>query len=356
MPFRGKPTDSAPINETPLVAVKALPERRHLELRFPNVEGYAFALRHNAIRCDVASMQPLQLEADQTPDATFVAPVVSASQNAISSAGTPFEWQPQTRDEFYRESRHLQTVKFWLAQAVVNRLTGTIDQPGKMPHQARVQLFPQVLRFVEQFVGTPNVRAGKVQFGAANPCDISLQKYFERIVERLCDAITPDESQGEAPLLPILNRFQPIGTTAEVHFVTQRPTRATQKSHIGAVVGDTLSWEQAAATQLELSPLVKSFARNDRLGLRIPYVYENIEHFYEPDFLVSLHDETMLLVEIKGFSQAKDDAKHEAAERWRNAVNAWTDAHKPEKIASFRRLLICREPQMLAQMLERHVT
>ncbi len=42
------------------------------------------------------------------------------------------------------------------------------------------------------------------------------------IVERLRDAIHPDASAGEPPLLPILNRYRPVGKTSSVDFPTTR--------------------------------------------------------------------------------------------------------------------------------------
>ena len=40
-------------DDKPKNHVHALPERKAMEIRFPVVEGYAFALRKNLIRCDV---------------------------------------------------------------------------------------------------------------------------------------------------------------------------------------------------------------------------------------------------------------------------------------------------------------
>ena len=52
------------------------------------------------------------------------------------------------------------------------------------------------------------------------------------------------------------------------------------------MVADTLTWETAAAFRLEQSPAVTCYARNDHLGLAIPYEYQGVDHNYEPDFLV----------------------------------------------------------------------
>ena len=70
--------------------------------------------------------------------------------------------------------------------------------------QSRHQLFPQVFRYVDDYVRR------KVNFQDCHPCELGLEKYVQRIVERLGDAIVPDESEGEAPLMPITNRYKPI--------------------------------------------------------------------------------------------------------------------------------------------------
>jgi type III restriction enzyme len=164
---------------------------------------------------------------------------------------------------------------------------------------------------------------GKVNFNGANECELGLEKYVKGMVEGLRDGIVPDESEGEPPLMPILNRYKPIGTTTDVDFKTTRPCHATFKSHIDKVVMDNLSWEASASFKLESSEAVSFFARNDHLGVLIPYEYMDIDHSYEPDFLVRLANGVTVVLEIKGFEDDQDKAKHTAAKRWVTAVNNW---------------------------------
>ena len=91
----------------------------------------------------------------------------------------------------------------------------------------------------------------KVNFQGENPCELGLQKYVERIVERLRDGILPDGAEGKPPLLPLLNRYTEIGTAGEVDFRTTRPVWSTQHSHIDQVVADTKTWESSTAFRLE---------------------------------------------------------------------------------------------------------
>jgi type III restriction enzyme len=164
------------------------------------------------------------------------------------------------------------------------------------------------------------------------------------MVERLTDAILPDDTQGEPPLLPVLNRYKPIGSTAEVNFKTKRPCQPTMRSHLNQVVMDTQRWEQSAAFFLERmaaqSKVVVCYARNDHMEFSIPYEYLGVSHAYFPDYLVRLTDSSTLLLEIKGDEDNQDRAKHEATKRWIEAVKHWG------KLGHWR-FHVCRDPQLL---------
>lgn len=114
----------------------------------------------------------------------------------------------------------------------------------------------------------------------------------------------------------------------------------SQRSHINQVVAHTGSWEQIAVMKLEQSKVVKFYARNDHLGLLIPYEYQNVDYHYEPDFIVRLHDDVTFIVEIKGFQDDQTKAKHNAARRWTSAVNNWGELGKWD-------FHVCQNPQML---------
>lgn len=318
IPFKGRATKQSAPEDQPKQHVKALPEREHMEMRFPVVEGYAFALRKSLIHCDIEDTERLVLEPNREPTATFVNPTAGYQEGAPSGTGAFVE---QNRKEFYR-STHLQQIKFEVTRLIVNRLTG--NHNGKLDAKQRVfrlqsrhQLFPQVYFYVDQYVRQ------KVDFQDEHSCELGLQKYVDRMVDRLSDAIEPDASEEEPPLIPVLNRYKPVGTTAEVDFKTTRSCHETRKSHIDQVVLDTETWESSAAFRLESCNAVEFYARNDHLGLVIPYEYQGIEHSYEPDFLVRLRDGSTVLLEIKGFMDDRTRAKHQAAKRWRSAVNNW---------------------------------
>ena len=154
-------------------------------------------------------------------------------------------------------------------------------------------------------------------------CELGLETYVKRTVERLLEVIEPDDEKGEPPLLPILNRYKPIGSTSSVDFKTTRPCYHTAKSHINLVAADTATWEQSAAFRLEQSKNVAFYARNDHLEFVIPYEYLGMGHAYTPDFIVRLANGVTLVLEIKGYEDDQDRAKHQSMQRWISAVNNW---------------------------------
>ena len=325
IPFKGRETKApAPVDRPKNHVARAGPNARAYEIRFPVVEGYAFALRRNVITADIAKMEPLRLEPEYEPTAVFVKPRVGYEIGATSLAG-PGEFQQQDRQAYYA-STHLQTIEFEIARQVVFALVGDQDHapdPKSNPQlrlQSRHQLFPQVLRLVHAYIDR------KVDCRGGDSRELGQEKYFQRVAGRMIAAIRPDDGQGEPPLMPILNRYKSTGTTAEVDFKTTRLCTGTQRSHINLVAADTATWEQSAAFRLEQAALagtVKHYARNDGLGFVIPYEYMGVSHHYEPDFLVKLANDVTLVLEIKGMFTDQDNAKHEAAKRWIAAVNNW---------------------------------
>jgi type III restriction enzyme len=350
IPFKGRPAKKKAEEDKPKSHVRALPERKSLEIRFPNVESYTFALRKNIIRCDVDSMESLVIEPHREPTATFFSPTVGYQHGNRIDGNSPIPTAVQDRHAYY-EQNHIQTIKFQIARLIVQALAEIADS-GRDARarvfrlQSRHYLFPQIYAVVEEYVFK------KVNFREENPSELGLEKYVTRIVERLLDRIEPDDFQGEPPLMPILNRYNPFGSTADVDFFTVKSCFATRFSHVNQVGADTELWEQSAAFRLECAATegtVLAYAKNDRLGLAIPNEYLEADHSYEPDFLVRLQNGLTVLLEMKEQKWQEDNqsrAKHDAAKRWVSAVNNWRQLG----IWVFH---VCYDPQLLETELRR---
>jgi len=271
------------------------------------------------VTCDVSNVERTALDAWNTATDAFVRPQVGY-QIGHPSAHGGFKFELVNRQTYYA-SVHPQTIEFEIAREIVRALTEAAH-PGKerLRRESRSALFSQVLRIVQAYVRE------RVEFNGLHPCELGLQTYAQRIIGLLTAAINPDDDKGEAPLLPRLNRYKPIGSTESVHFKTVKPVQVTGASHLNFVACDTNSWEQAAPFQLEnlaKQEIVFCYARNDRLEFNIPYELYGNPEVYEPDFIVRLRNSVSVVLEIKGKSYEDTDAKHQAAQRWVSAVNHW---------------------------------
>jgi type III restriction enzyme len=346
IPFKGRVVTASATEDKPKQHVMALPERKAMEIQFPVVEGYAFALRKNLIKCDVASMESLVVEPHREPTATFLTATIGYKEGHAASGSLVLPLVEQDRRTYY-EQNHIETIKFNLTRIVVEFLSDASHQGSDRKArvfrlQSKHQLFPQVFSVVDEYIRT------KVDFQNENPSELGLGIYVQRIIERLLARIEPDDGRDEMPLMPILNRYKPIGSTAEVEFKTTKPCFATAMSHINQVVADTQQWEQTAAFRLEMAVkhgVALYYAKNDHLDLMIPYEYLGVEHNYLPDFLVKMANRVTLMLEIKGQEDNQAKAKHDSARRWVSAVNNWG------KLGTWD-LHVCRSPQMLERELE----
>lgn len=351
IPFKTLPPNGPPRPPGLMHDVRALPEREALEIRFPIVEGYLFRLERNRIKCDVASVERTVIDPALVPTAAFVQPQVGHKIGHPSLHGG-FEFEKLDREVYY-SSTHPQAIAFEIAREIVNLLVvaalesyakrgmqaSTAGREGTSApvHGGRAALFPQVLSIVQAYL------RDRVDLRGQHPCEIGLERYARQVTELLVAAIEPDETQGEPPLLPRLNRYRTTGTTADVHFKTVLPVVSTVASHLNYVACHTLTWEQAAALQLEDMAgegIVECYARNYQLGFTIPYEVQGEERAYEPDFIVRVNDRYHVVLEIKGRPDEDENSKTQGARRWVEAVNNWGERGRWN-------FLVCRDPQRL---------
>ena len=339
VPFEVIPVKKKPLSRTEVqkvsTLVRALPERKHLGITFPRVEGYIVDVRSH-IRLNLKNVPFLQVGGEE-PTEVIVKPTVGYRIGRPDRLG-PGPEVVHDRNPFHREKR-LQATVYDIAAELARRLAEKREEWG-----ARHILFPQVLAAVWQYL-----EERVVVVDPDTPLEeIALLKYKQRIIERLTEAIEPDTEAGEPPILPVIERFRPIGSTSEVLFRTVRPCVGTTKSHISHVVLDAPKWEHSVAYQLEQIPEVIAYARNDHLDFTIPYEWQGARHEYRPDYLVRWRydngQEIKIILEVKGFETEQDRQKEAAALRWVRAVN-----HHGE----FGRwaFVVCRDPGKLKEVL-----
>jgi type III restriction enzyme len=338
VPFEVIPVKKKPLSRTEVqkvsTLVRALPERKHLEISFPRVEGYIVDVR-SRIRLSLDGVRFLQIGGDEPTEVT-VKPRVGYRIGRPDRLGPGLE-VVHDRNPFHREKR-LQATIYEIAAELTRRLKEKREE-----WSARHTLFPQVLDAVWRYIEERVIVERDVPLE-----EIALLKYKQMIVERLTEAIEPDTEAGEPPILPVIERFRPIGSTSEVLFRTLRPCVGTTKSHISHVVLDAPKWEHSVAYQLERMPEVIAYARNDHLDFTIPYEWQGVRHEYRPDYLIRWRcgdgSEAKVILEVKGFETEKDRQKETAAKRWVRAVNHHGEFGK----WAFR---VCKDPLRLKDLL-----
>jgi type III restriction enzyme len=338
VPFEVIPVKKKPLSRTEAqkvsTLVRALPERKGLEITFPRVEGYVVDVK-SRIRLNLDGVPFLQIGGDEPTEVT-VKPQVGYRIGRPDRLGPGLE-VVHDRNPFHREKR-LQATVYEIAAELTRRLKEKREE-----WNLRHVLFPQVLDAVWRYLEERVVVERDVPLE-----EIALLKYKQRIIERLTEAIEPDTEAGEPPILPIIERFRPIGSTSEVLFRTVRPCVGTTKSHISHVVLDASQWEHSVAYQLERMPEVMAYARNDHLDFTIPYEWQGARHEYRPDYLIRWRreegSELKVILEVKGFESEQDRQKEIAARRWVRAVNHHGEFGRWE-------FLVCKNPSALPDQL-----
>ena len=316
----GVPFEIVPLKENPPVngpklpqktwRIRAVPEKAHLEIRFPRVEGYTQGIRHR-VTVDWESIAPLRLDPMDIP------PEVEMKAGLPSNTGRPSLVGPGRLERVdlnpYRRGQRLQRLVFEMARDLTRDYL-------RQPHCAAPAhvLFTQLASIVARYLDE------KVQpIAPARDVDAFLSPWYGWLVERLVASVRPDERTGEDVELPRAECGRGPGSTVEVDFETRREPYPVVKSHINAVVPDTAKWEQTAAYWLDTNDFVHSFVKNAGLGFAIPYLHNGEHHDYLPDFIVRLAGDgkRYLILEIKGYDPI-EDVKAQAAQRWVRAVNA----------------------------------
>ena len=290
----------------PANQIYAVPGKAEFEIEFPVVEGYVDP-GITRIAVDWSTVPSLSLDPMEVPDVVLMRGLATAD-GSLAAYG-PGETVVVTLQD-WRSRVRVQQVAFALAKVLAQQWHE--DHGDAIPMH---RLFPQLLACAQHFLAT---RLDCRGHRAAQ--DVALNPYCQRAVGLLREAARPtgDGPPAERPVIPP----GPAGTrsTRHVEFHTGRQPWPALKCHLNAIVADTKTWEQAAATALDAHPSVQRWVKNDHLGFVVPYRRDGVRRRYLPDFIAQLTTGEWLIVEIKG--QEGDSAvKAAAAHRWCKAVN-----------------------------------
>ncbi len=288
--FTAKPVVAPPQPPRETIQVKAVrPDRDHLEIRFPRVQGYRVELPEERLEAEFTDDSVLEL----TPD--LVGPTVTRNQGII---GEGIDLNLIHTGDLRRST---------LLFHVTKRLLYTKwRDPGEEP---KLHLFGQLKRITKQWLDTCLVCKG-----GTYPAQLMYQELADMACERITAGITR-KLIGENPIKALLDPYNPTGATIHVNFNTSKKDRwetDARRCHINWVILDS-DWEAEFCRVAEAHPKVKAYVKNHNLGLEVPYRYGSENRTYLPDFIVLVDDgrgeadPLHLIVEIKGYR--REDAK-----------------------------------------------
>lgn len=295
--FTAKPVIAPPQPPRETVLVRAVrPERDHLVIRFPRVEGYRVELPRERITATFDETSTLEL----TPD------LVGATETRNSGIiGEPVDLNlAHTRDV-----RQSQVVYELTSHLLLNKWRDTNGEP-------QLHLFGQLKRIVKQWLDEGRL----VCKGGTYPAQLKYKMLADMAANRITTGITR-ALEGSRPIQALLDRYNPHGSTAHVRFNTSRADRyetngPPPKNHVNWVILDS-DWEAELCRVVEKHARVIAYTKNHGLGLEVPYRYGSETRKYLPDFIVLVDDGRgpkdllHLIVEIKGYR--REDSKEKKA-------------------------------------------
>lgn len=282
--------------------IKALEEREaEHEIRFPNVDGYKKVVTPEILKHDFSKLAPFEFNGSKFPLTTEM--------------GSAFSGEDQKMRVSQILEKRDQEIVFTFTGYLIRRMFGGAEDNG------RWHVFSQLREIVQEWYDT------KIKLlNIVDPVYRKLVFYANPVAvcDHIMKGINPERDSTDF-IRPVLNSYNPIGSTIHVNGHTARETFDTTKSHVNKVAMDS-KWEGICAKTLEELKPVVSYVKNHFLTFEIPYLKEGKDHRYRPDFIarVKLANGTVanLIIEITGMERDKKEKAWYVLNRWLPAVNA----------------------------------
>ncbi|MCF8332437.1 MAG: DEAD/DEAH box helicase family protein [Bacteroidales bacterium] len=274
---------------------------KDFEIEFPNVEGYRIDVPGDILNYDLNSIDMYEFDGSQYPRTTILG-------NAFSDN------REELKVESVLEKRDNEIIYMLTKDLLQYKFSDDENRP-------KYELFNQLKIIVQEWYN------GKVKLLNISEPAYKRLLYYENpktICDHIFKAINPEHNSEEF-IRPVLNHYNPWGSTRYAHGNTSKDTYDTIKSHINKVVMDS-EWEGICAKTLEELDQVVSYVKNQFLGFTIPYIKDGEEHMYYTDFIARVKtnsgESVNLMIEITGMNKEKAAKKWYVENRWLPAVNA----------------------------------
>ena len=302
LPHEGGGDQPPPPPPAPKTRIEALPERKRYEITWPNVLRIDHEYRPT-LTLDLTTAKPLVLDAYETPTLAELAPII--------------EGKPDVRRITEISLRELGE-RFRLQKIVFSTASDIYEQMKSTWKGSREYLLAQIIRLVEKYIESDKLRIEPALFNQ-DPLRrrIIITLHMTSVGEHLKQALHFENTKA---LVPIFDAERPIRATGDMlPWYTGKACEHTKHSHINMSVFDS-RWEASEAFELDRSPNVSAWVKNDHLGFEITYSFKGIIRKFRPDYLVRLADSTMLVLEVKGQDNQEQQTKREFLGEWTRAV------------------------------------
>ncbi|MBS1684465.1 MAG: DEAD/DEAH box helicase family protein [Bacteroidetes bacterium] len=309
VPFKlfksGKETDPPPAPD--YKKVDAMPERqKKYEIPFPQVLGYKEEILEDIIRADFSTLENFELDGSRLPTETVMFTAFSETRDRLS----------------------LDQVRSLRRQQIIYAITKDLlfykfkEEDG----YTRYDKFNQIKSIVEEWYDT------KIHCIGDTFPQMIMYADSRQVSEHIYRGIIKG-TKTSRKILPVLNHYNPIGSTKYVHGLTAKPVYETSKCHVNYVVADSVNkaedanlWEHIAAKTLEEMKEVEAYVKNNFLGFYIPYTNMGKDKQYFPDFIARCKTPSgkaiNLIIEITGANRKDKSLKKDfVTDLWLPAVN-----------------------------------
>jgi type III restriction enzyme len=218
--FTAKPVVAPPQPPRQTIHVKAVrPERDHLEIRFPRVEGYRVELPNERLTAEFNDDSVLELTPELVgPSKTLNSGIIGESVNLNLD---------------HLEDVRLSTLLFNLTHHLIYKKWREV---GENPP---LHLFGQLKRIAKEWLDNYLVCKGGTQ-----PAQLMYRELADIACERITAAITR-KHQGSSQIKAVLDPYNPTGSTSYVNFNTSKLLRwqtSADRCHINWAILDS-DWE-----------------------------------------------------------------------------------------------------------------
>ena len=286
--------------QKPKAIIRALPERKQMEIRFPVITGYRSDNIEGSLKADFTGLPKFQLNFNQIPTETVLQTVVNGDQKMLKTD--------------YKELRDSQVI-YYFAHLMIREYYTSRE------HGQQFQKFPDIKQIVETWYNEQLEIVGGD--GSTEQKRLVMLWDYKVVLGNINEGIHKANADHEE-ITAVLNYYNPEGSTIHVYRPTNKTVYPTQKSHVNYVIAEDNSWQQIAAKTLDAMECVECWVKNTYLGFRIPYTVGDENKEYQPTFIVRVKG-INLIVECEDFdsdkSGNKEAKRHYLKDYWIPAAN-----------------------------------